>query len=120
MPSVPQVEAACAVHSASGSVLLAMLPHVPLDPLPFFAAVHAWQVPVHVVSQHTPSTQAAVVDPSHSRQLASRQSPPPPAAARLQVPPGPLLGWQTPFLSQNALAMQSLSLAQLVLHAVAP
>jgi hypothetical protein len=28
-------------HSLSGSVFTAMGPHVPLEPLPFFAAVHA-------------------------------------------------------------------------------
>ena len=44
-------------HSLSGSVPLAMLPHVPSAPLPFFAAVHAWQRLAQVVLQHTPSTQ---------------------------------------------------------------
>ena len=44
-------------HSLSGSVPAAMLPQVPLAPLPFFTALHAWQRAVHVVLQHTPSTQ---------------------------------------------------------------
>jgi hypothetical protein len=34
-----------------------MLPHVPLIPEPFFAAVHAWQIPPQGPSQQTPSTQ---------------------------------------------------------------
>jgi hypothetical protein len=45
------------VHSASGSCPLAMGPHVPSAPAPFFADVQAWQVPLHTLSQHTPSTQ---------------------------------------------------------------
>jgi hypothetical protein len=42
-----------APHSASGSVVAATIPHVPSDPLPFFAAVHASQLPAHAMSQHT-------------------------------------------------------------------
>src|SRR6185437_833463 len=57
-PLVPQVEAADAPHSLSGSVPLLMSPQVPSTPLPFLAAVHAWQVPVQAVLQHTPSTQS--------------------------------------------------------------
>ncbi|MBI2389434.1 MAG: hypothetical protein HYV09_07540 [Deltaproteobacteria bacterium] len=34
--------------------------HVPSVPEPFFAAVHAWQVPLHGALQHTPSTQLPV------------------------------------------------------------
>jgi hypothetical protein len=34
-----------------------MNPHTPSTPLPFFAAVHAWQVPAHPLSQQTPSIQ---------------------------------------------------------------
>jgi hypothetical protein len=44
-------------HSRSGSVFFVMKPHVPSIPLPFFAAVHATQVPLHALSQQTPSTQ---------------------------------------------------------------
>jgi len=44
-------------HSSSGSLSLPMFPHVPLLPLPFFAAVQAWHVPRHQLSQHTPSAQ---------------------------------------------------------------
>jgi hypothetical protein len=43
-------------HSLSGSVLAAMLPQVPSEPEPFFAAVHAWQVPPHALLQQTKST----------------------------------------------------------------
>jgi hypothetical protein len=34
-----------------------MSPHVPSAPLPFFAAVQAWQGPAHAVSQQKASTQ---------------------------------------------------------------
>jgi hypothetical protein len=34
-----------------------MTPQVPSEPWPFFAAEHAWQNPVQVVLQQTPSTQ---------------------------------------------------------------
>lgn len=34
-----------------------MAPQVPSTPLPFFAVVHAWQMPVQAELQHTPSTQ---------------------------------------------------------------
>jgi hypothetical protein len=44
-------------HSLSGSVPAAMLPQVPFAPEPFLAALQAWQVPLHAVLQHTPSTQ---------------------------------------------------------------
>ena len=44
-------------HSLSGSSPLAMAPQVPSDPLPFFAAEHATQAPLHALLQHTPSTQ---------------------------------------------------------------
>ena len=53
---MPQVEAAAAVHSLSGSVPVVMLPQTPLTP-PFFAAEQAWQRPVHAVLQQKPSTQ---------------------------------------------------------------
>lgn len=33
---------------------------MPSVPEPFFAAVHAWQVPLHGALQHTPSTQLPV------------------------------------------------------------
>jgi hypothetical protein len=44
-------------HSWSGSLPSTMLPHVPSAPAPFFAAEHAWQLVLHAVLQHTPSTQ---------------------------------------------------------------
>src|SRR5262249_45393131 len=51
------VEADCAAHSLSGSVPVLIAPHTPSEPWPFFAAVHAWQRPVHALLQHTPSAQ---------------------------------------------------------------
>jgi hypothetical protein len=54
-------------HSSSGSVLTAIFPHVPSLPLPFFTAEHAWQAPVHALSQQTPSTHEPDV---HSPALA--------------------------------------------------
>jgi len=56
-PSVPQVDAACIVHWALGSVPAATGPQVPSTPLPFLAAVHAVQVAVQAVLQQAPSTQ---------------------------------------------------------------
>lgn len=56
-PSVPHVVSACAAHSLSGSAAAAMFPHTPSAPVPFFAALHARQVPPQAESQHTPSTQ---------------------------------------------------------------
>jgi len=54
---VPHVDCGCHGHEPSGSVLAATKPHAPSVPEPFFAAVHAAQVPVHALSQHTPSAQ---------------------------------------------------------------
>jgi hypothetical protein len=45
------------VHSLSGSAFDAMLPHTPLDPLPFFAAEHAWHELMQMLLQQNPSTQ---------------------------------------------------------------
>ena len=44
-------------HSLSGSRPLPMFPHVPSDPLPFFAAVHAWQTPVAYTHLTLPTTR---------------------------------------------------------------
>ena len=43
-------------RSLSGSIPFAIGPQVPLLPLPFLAAVHAWQMPAQEVSQQTRST----------------------------------------------------------------
>ncbi len=51
LPFSPQPATAAAVHSLSGSVFEATAPHVPLTPLPFLTALHAWQVPLQAVSQ---------------------------------------------------------------------
>jgi hypothetical protein len=48
-------------HSASGSVLVAIGPHVPFVPEPFLAVEHAWQVPLQALLQQTPSTQFPLV-----------------------------------------------------------
>ncbi len=48
------------MQSLSGSVPSAIEPHVPSTPLPFLAALQAWQVPVQGLSQHTLSTQLAL------------------------------------------------------------
>src|SRR5688572_22225906 len=48
-------------HSPSGSVPLAMVPHSPLTPPPFFVAVHARHDPVQAVLQQTLSTQLPLV-----------------------------------------------------------
>jgi hypothetical protein len=57
MPVCPQEFWACAAHSLSGSVLVAIGPQVPSAPEPFLVAVQAWQVPAHAEAQQTPSTQ---------------------------------------------------------------
>jgi len=56
-PKVPHVDGGCHGHEPPGSVFAAAKPHVPSAPEPFCAAVHAVHVPVHALSQHTPSTQ---------------------------------------------------------------
>lgn len=56
-PVVPQVAASDVAHSLSGSVAAAIGPQVPSAPVPFLVAVHASQVPLHNVSQQTPSVQ---------------------------------------------------------------
>ncbi len=57
IPIDPQAPAPLQVvaprHSFAGSEPFAMLEHVPMEP----ALLHAWQVPLHTVLQHTPSTQ---------------------------------------------------------------
>ena len=45
------------MHSLSGSVPVMMVPHVPLVPWPFFAAVQAIHKLGQALSQQTPSTQ---------------------------------------------------------------
>jgi hypothetical protein len=44
-------------HSLSGLDHCAIGPQEPSLPLPFLAAAHAMQVPVHTLPQQTPSTQ---------------------------------------------------------------
>jgi len=53
IPVVPQVLAACAAHSLSGSVPATTAAHVPRLP----AWLHFSQVPLHTPAQHTPSVQ---------------------------------------------------------------
>jgi len=75
-----------APHSASGSVSVATLAHVPLVP-PVLAAEHAMQSAVHAVLQHTPSTQFFEVQSV-------------PSAAGVQVAPS------APFVKQAPVASQ--------------
>jgi hypothetical protein len=56
-PVRPHEFAPSSGHSLSGSVPAATLSHTPSEPPPFFAALHAWHVPVHGESQQYPSTQ---------------------------------------------------------------
>lgn len=56
-PLRPQLAAPSSAHSPSGSEAAATLPQAPFVPAPFLAALHAWHVPAHGESQHTPSTQ---------------------------------------------------------------
>src|SRR5690349_3252640 len=63
MPSRPHEPAPSSGQSFRGSVLFFDGPHVPSEPLALSAAAHAWHVPVHEVSQHTPSTQNPLVQP---------------------------------------------------------
>ena len=53
VPSVPQLEAALAVHSLRGLVPGSENLHVPT----LFVALQVWQVPLQAVSQQTPSAQ---------------------------------------------------------------
>lgn len=55
-PSNPQLKVVSCGHSLRGSVPALAGRHWPLA-APVSAAAHALQLPVHAVSQHTPSTQ---------------------------------------------------------------
>lgn len=56
-PVLPQVAAASCAQSLSGSPPAEMGPHVPSAPAPFLPAEQAWQSPVQLELQQTPSTQ---------------------------------------------------------------
>jgi hypothetical protein len=73
-PVWPQVDDACIVHWAPGSVPAMTGPHAPSAPAPFRAAEQAWQRPVQAVLQQTSSTQKPV-----AQSLPSVQGPPLPA-----------------------------------------
>jgi hypothetical protein len=66
----PQLDAGSAVHSLSGSRPTRIAPHTPSAPVPFFAAVQAWQVPVQSELQQTPSTQKPEVQSEPVLQVA--------------------------------------------------
>src|SRR5690242_16512206 len=53
----PGAHTSAPAHSLSGSVPVAIAPHEPFVPEPFFIAVHAWHSVSHAMLQHTPSTQ---------------------------------------------------------------
>jgi hypothetical protein len=59
----PQLSVGCCVHSSSSSKPAATVPQKPLAPECFFWAVHAEQVLLHALLQHTPSAQKPL---SHS------------------------------------------------------
>jgi hypothetical protein len=68
-----------------------MLPQIPSDPPPFFAAVHATQVPLHAALQQTPSAQWPLpqsVSFAHCLPCPHRvaQPPPPPQSTSVSVP----------------------------------
>ena len=102
LPSAPQVFCVMAVHSLSGSTPAEMNPQAPSRPAPFLAVVQAWHVPVHAVSQQTPSAQWPLA------QSVSTLQPRPLAF----TPHEPLL--------QGMGALHCAELVQLVKHAVAP
>jgi hypothetical protein len=81
-----------------------MKPHVPSVPSPFSRFVHAWQMPLHAVSQHTPSTQ----NPLMHCEAAEHGKPTAWSAMHLPVP-----------RSQYDAATQPLSLEHVVAQAVA-
>jgi len=82
-------------------------PHAPSAPFCFSDARHAWQRPVHAVSQQTPSTQAT----SHMPQSAVLQS-----TAGLHAAAFCFFGWQVPFAEQYCDAAQLASDVQLPGH----
>lgn len=98
---VPVVQADDA-HSLSGSLFARTLVHVP-SAVPVFAAEQAWQLPVHALPQHTPSTQCPLPH------CTSAEHAPPRGKVCTQRPP-----------EQNAPALQSANVRQLVLHVVPP
>jgi hypothetical protein len=72
-PSCLQESEPSFVQSLSGSVPAPTLSQTPSCPELFLSALHAWHVPVHGESQHTPSTQLPVthcVLEVHARPLA--------------------------------------------------
>lgn len=79
MPVVPQVEAAVAGHSLSGSVPVVTLAQVPVV-IPVLFEVQAWQVPVQAALQHTPSAQKPLAQSLPARQVS-------PSAHFGQTPP---------------------------------
>jgi hypothetical protein len=104
-PSRSQLAAVSVGHSLSGSLPLAMLPHAPLAPEPFFAAEQAWHGPAHGASQQVPSTQLPVVH----------------CEPALQAAPVAWSGRHAPVLRLHQLvATQSASTLQVVRHAVRP
>lgn len=87
------MQALLALHTGASSVRPTPIePQTPLEPLPFLAALQAWQVPVQALLQQKPSTQATLGS-SQTRQPAPWQSAP---AALLHAAPGALRGWQVP------------------------
>src|SRR4051812_15968164 len=101
MPSGPHEEPGS--QSLSGSLSAAMGPHVPSVPVPFFVALQALHLPVHAVSQQTPSCA----------------NPESQSTGSVDAAPFASAGRQLPDLQMSP-ATQSARVAHAVLHAVAP
>jgi hypothetical protein len=82
-----------------------MKPQMPSAPEPLMAFVHAWQVPLQAVSQHTPSTQDPVEHCSGRRH---------------EVPVGKSVLHLLVAKSQYEVVTQWASSAQAVRHALVP
>jgi hypothetical protein len=96
---LPQLAAASCAQSLSGSAPDEIGPQVPSAPTPFLPAEHAWQRPVQLELQQTPSTQ----------------KPEEQSAPEAQTAPLPSKPTQTLFAHEYP-AAQSLLFAHVVLH----
>jgi hypothetical protein len=115
------LHAAVPGHSLSGSVSGATCPQLPSWPPPFFAALHAWQVPAQAELQQTPSTQLPLeqfAPTAHAVPLVATHAP-----ALQKASPGHSLSGSTPamMLVQNPFAepvLPTLQPWQVPVHAV--
>ena len=107
-PSRSQLAAPSSGQLPCGSVPAGTTPHSPSGPEPLSAVVQAMHVPVHVVLQHTPSTQFAL---AHCGALAHAA---PPGRSASHVPVARL---QYAVLAQSASAAQPVAQAAALPHA---